>query len=388
MIPRLLEKKMLQLMTQFPVISLTGPRQSGKSTLVKHTFPDYRYVSFEDPDVYETALDDPRSFLARYDNHVIFDEVQRIPSMFSYLQGIIDERDTVGQYVLSGSQNFLLLKSIPQSLAGRVAVLHLLPFSLEELESGNLTPKTIDEALFAGGYPRLNTRGISPSDFFPSYISTYVDRDVREELGVRKIAEFNDFLELAALRVGEVLNMESLANDCNVSVDTAKSWLSILESSFIAFRLRPYSKNYGKRITKASKLYFYDTGLAAHLLGIESSEQLISSNHRGNLFENLVVMEIIKRYEALGKRPKLYYWRDSNRKEIDLIIEKGGKPYYLIEVKSSTTFRPEAFSTIDSIAPEMGVPCERRFVVYGGSDSFENRHGRVIGLRDLGELVE
>lgn len=188
--------------------------------------------------------------------------------------------------------------------------------------------------------------------------------------------------------MGEVLNTESLANDCGISVDTAKSWLSILGSSFIAFRLRPYFKNYGKRITKASELYFYDTGLAAHLLGIESTEQLILSNHRGNLFENLVVTEIIKRYEALEKRPRLYHWRDSNRKEIDLIIEKGGKPYYLIEIKSSATFRPEAFSTIDSIAPEMGVPCERRFVVYGGSDSFGNRHGRVIGFRNLGELVE
>lgn len=211
---------------------------------------------------------------------------------------------------------------------------------------------------------------------------------MREELGARKIAEFNFFLELAALRVGEVLNTESLANDCGISVDTAKSWLSILGSSFIAFRLRPYFKNYGKRITKASKLYFYDTGLAAHLLGIESTEQLILSNHRGNLFENLVVTEIIKRYEALEKRPRLHHWRDSNRKEIDLIIEKGGKPYYLIEIKSSATFRPEAFSTIDSIALEMGVPCERRFVVYGGSDSFGNRHGRVIGFRNLGELVE
>lgn len=235
---------------------------------------------------------------------------------------------------------------------------------------------------------KSTNRGIAPSDFFPSYISTYVDRDVREELGVRKIAEFNVFLELAALRVGEVLNTESLANDCGISVDTAKSWLSILGSSFIAFRLRPYFKNYGKRITKASKLYFYDTGLAAHLLGIESTEQLILSNHRGNVFENLVVTEIIKRYEALEKRPRLYHWRDSNRKEIDLIIEKGGKPYYLIEIKSSATFRPEAFSTIDSIALEMGVPCERRFVVYGGSDSFGNRHGRVIGFRNLGELVE
>lgn len=171
---------------------------------------------------------------------------------------------------------------------------------------------------------KSTNRGIAPSDFFPSYISTYVDRDVREELGVRKIAEFNVFLELAALRVGEVLNTESLANNCGISVDTAKSWLSILGSSFIAFRLRPYFKNYGKRITKASKLYFYDTGLAAHLLGIESTEQLILSNHRGNLFENLVVTEIIKRYEALEKRPRLHHWRDSNRKEINLIIEKAG----------------------------------------------------------------
>lgn len=235
---------------------------------------------------------------------------------------------------------------------------------------------------------KSTNRGIAPSDFFPSYISTYVDRDVREELGVRKIAEFNVFWNWRHFAWGRCL-IRKASQMIAVSLWTRqKVGCRFSDQVSSLFVFDHISKITEKRITKASKLYFYDTGLAAHLLGIESTEQLILSNHRGNLFENLVVTEIIKRYEALEKRPRLYHWRDSNRKEIDLIIEKGGKPYYLIEIKSSATFRPEAFSTIDSIAPEMGVPCERRFVVYGGSDSFGNRHGRVIGFRNLGELVE
>ncbi|NMN02411.1 ATP-binding protein [Bifidobacterium panos] len=387
MIPRAMADKLRDLAETFPAVTLTGPRQSGKSTLVKETFPQYRYVSLEDADVREAAREDPHSFLSRYDSRVIFDEAQRAPELFSYMQGVIDSSDELGQYVLSGSQNFLLLKSISQSLAGRVAVLHLLPLSYAELVAGEKTPATIDDFLFTGGYPQLNATKTAPADYFRSYVATYVDRDVREELGVRRVAQFNAFLTMCATRIGEVLNIEGLANDCDISVDTARSWLSILESSFIAFRLHPFHKNYGKRLIKAPKLYFYDTGLAANLLGVESAEELMLSRYRGSLYENAVVVEIAKQYEAIGREPKLFYWRDSNQKEIDLIIEKGGEPQYAIEVKSSATYRSSAFKTLEDIAPAMGLDPQRRFVVYGGDESFETKHGQVLGLADLNKLV-
>lgn len=388
MINRMLEAKLLSLAAQFPVVTVTGPRQSGKSTLVQHTFPGYRYVSLEDEDMRSIAHDDPRMFLERFDNHVIFDEVQRVPELFSYMQGVIDRMDTPGQYILSGSQNFLLLKSISQSLAGRVAILHLLPLAYSELEENEYRPASINEFLFNGGYPRLHVRHIAPSDFFPNYISTYIDRDVRLELGVRKIAAFNTFVSLCATRIGEVLNLESLANDCDINVDTARSWLSVLESSFIAFRLHPYHKNYDKRLIKAPKLYFYDTGLAANLLGIESVDQLIESRYRGSLFENAAVLEIIKHAQALGQEPRLFFWRDSNQKEVDFITERGGRPQYAIEVKSSSTYRPRAFENLEDIAPLMGVDEQHRFLVYAGEESFPTKHGKVLSFSDLGTLAQ
>ena len=230
-------------------------------------------------------------------------------------------------------------------------------------------------------------RCIEPEDFFPNYIRTYIDRDVRAELGVRKISSFNTFLTLCATRIGEVLNIESLADDCDISVDTARSWLSVLESSFIAFRLHPYHKNFGKRLIKAPKLYFYDTGLAANLLGIETVEQLADSQHRGNLYENAVAIEIVKRYQSLGKEPKLFFWRDSNKKEVDFIIEKGGKPLHAIEVKSSATYRPSAFENLEDLAPIMGMDTDHRFVVYGCAESFPTRHGTVLDFSSLGDLI-
>ena len=388
MIPRMLASKMAFLAASFPVVTLTGPRQSGKSTLVRSVFENYRYVSLEDSDMRSAAEDDPRSFLERFDSNVILDEVQRVPDLFSYMQGVVDRNEKPGQFILSGSQNFLLLRSISQSLAGRVAILHLLPLSYTELAEAGMVPSSMDTFLFRGGYPRLVVNDIDPADFFPNYVSTYLDRDIREELGVKKITEFNTFVTMCATRVGEVLNVSALANDCDVSVSTAREWLSILEASFIVFRLLPYQRNYGKRLVKAPKLYFYDTGLAANLLGIESAEQLFTSDVRGHLFENAVVLEVIKNYQAQGKVPKLFYWRDSNSNEIDLIIEKGGSPRYAVEVKSSATYRPTAFNVLERIAPILGIPRERRFLVYGGDESFATRHGNILGLSDVGRLVD
>ena len=387
MVPRALSSKLEEAARSFPVVTVTGPRQSGKSTLVQHVFPDYRYISLEDPDMREAASDDPRSFLARFNRKAIIDEAQRVPELFSYMQGVVDRADEPGQYIVSGSQNFLLLKNISQSLAGRARILHLLPLSYAELFEAGIASHAVDDFLFKGGYPRLVSRDINPTDFFPSYVQTYVDRDVREEMGVRKVSEFNTFITLCATRIGEVLNLDDLARDCGIGVDAARSWLSILEASFLVFRLAPYYRNYGKRLVKSPKLYFYDTGLAASLLGIESAEQLGGSNHRGALFENAVAIEVIKRYQALGTEPKLFYWRDSNKNEVDFIIEKGGTPRCAVEVKSSATFRPKAFGTLDSMAPEMGLDIDDRFVIYGGSESFDTKHGSVLGLADLGELV-
>lgn len=387
MIPRAMTKKMLSLAQQFPVVTVTGPRQSGKSTLVKEAFADYRYVSLEDRDVRDAAADDPRSFLKRFDSRVVIDEAQRVPDLFSYMQGVVDRQDEPGQYILSGSQNFLLLRTISQSLAGRVSVLHLLPLSYRELADAHEAPSTVDAFMFRGGYPRIYARHIDPNDFFPSYVDTYVDRDVRAELGVRKVSEFNTFLIMCATRVGEVLDLAGLARDCGIGIDTVRSWLSILEASFVVFRLHPYHANYGKRLIKSPKLYFYDTGLAAHLLGIESADQLASDERRGNLYENAVIVEILKQYQAIGREPRLFFWRDASKNEIDLIIEKGGRPWRAVEVKSSATYRPSYFSVLDKLGDSMELSPRDRYVVYGGLESFETRHGQVVGLADVGRLV-
>ncbi len=387
MIERALSEKLLAMAGSFPVVSLTGPRQSGKSTLVKAAFPEYRYASLEDPDTRAFAQEDPRSFLGHYDDRVIIDEAQRAPELFSYIQGIVDAQDMPGRYILSGSQNFLLMNSISQSLAGRTAVLHLLPLSYSELRAAGLAPASVDDCLFSGGYPRIYAHALSPADFFPSYIATYLERDVRGELGVRKIAEFSTFVTLCATRVGALLSLDGLARDCGISTDTARGWLSLLQESFVVFLLQPYYRNYGKRLVKSPKLYFYDTGLAANLLGIESSEELFANPVRGALYENCVVSELVKGYCAQGRAPRVFYWRDSAGNEADIVVEKGGRPVRIVEVKASATYKPAALSAIDKIGERMQVAAGGRFVVYGGDEAIETGRGSVIGLGEIDRLV-
>ena len=386
MLTRTLAQELALSANEMPVVTLTGPRQSGKSTLVKNCFPDYQYISMENPDVFAEFNDDPRFFLERYSQHVIFDEAQRTPQLFSYLQGIVDQRGTNGQFILTGSQNFLLMKTISQTLAGRVAVRYLLPLAYSEIDHTQAaTP--IAQWLFKGGYPRLYAGKIRTSRFYKDYFSTCVERDMRTELGLRKIADFDRFVRRCASLTGETFNAANFSQECGISRQTANEWMSILEASFIAFRLLPYYKNYGKQIAKTPKLYFYDTGLACNLMGMESAEQLHSSPMRGNIFENAVVAEIVKQYYMRGDTPRLFYWRDNKGLEIDFIIEKGGEPQYVIEAKASTTYDVHAWKNIDKIADQMGVDAEHRIVVYGGDEAFETRHGRVIGLPQLGELV-
>lgn len=386
MINRDLASKALEMAEKFPVVSITGPRQSGKSTLIKAIFSNYSYVNLEDEDVRAFALDDPRGFLAHIGNHAIIDEAQRVPSLFSYLQGVVDETGEPGQFIISGSQNFLLMEAIDQSLAGRVAILNLLPLSARELIRAGMFPRNVDDWVFAGGYPRIYDRRINPADYYPNYIQTYLERDVRGTDGVLKLTEFERMLSLCAARTSELLNVESLARDCGVSANTIKGWLSILEASFLVHRLTPYHRNLGKRVIKTPKLYIRDTGLACNLIGIESSDDLPLSPSKGALFESTVIEEIAKTYHAQGRRPKLSFWRDAAQREIDILIERGVTLTWAIEVKSSHTYSPKFFKHLDTVAEELDIPIDRRVVVYAGEETFETSHGLVCAFKDLSEL--
>ncbi|MBM6775608.1 ATP-binding protein [Olsenella profusa] len=387
MIERELRERVLGAATQYPAVSVTGPRQSGKTTLVRDAFPGYEYVSFENEDVRAQFEENPRDFLVRYRSHVIFDEAQRVPSLFSYLQEVIDESDEPGRFVLTGSQNFLLMKSVTQSLAGRVALFTLLPLSLFELSSAGLAPASPVEWLYAGGYPRLFDHGIDPADFFDNYVETYLTRDVRAELGVRSLSDFRRFLGLCALSCGELLNVSRLATDCGIAHETAKSWLSILEASHIVFMLQPHLGNARKRLTKRPKLYFYDTGLACALLGVGGADELLLSERRGPLFESAVVSELMKRSFARSRRVRLSYWRDANKNEIDLVIEKGLQPVGAVEIKSSATYNPRFFKTLAAHAGDLGLGPESCAVVYGGDYEMDTEAGRLVSYRNAGSLL-
>ena len=294
-------------------MTVTGPRQSGKSTLLKNLFPDYRYVSLENPDMRSFASDDPNGFIKTFNNHVIIDEAEREPSLFSYLQTHIDDVNESGMYLLAGSRNFHLMAAIDQSLAGRTAIMKLLPFSRHELHEAGELPETINEQIFKGFYPRIYDKDIAPTDYYPSYIATYAERDVRAMLNIGDLGRFTRFLRLCAGRIGQLLNKSNLANETGVTIPTVESWLSVLEASYILYRLEPNFNNYNKRIVKTPKLFFYDTGLACNLLGITSPEQLDTHFLRGGLFENMVINQFIKDSLNRGTTPDLTFWRDEYR---------------------------------------------------------------------------
>ncbi len=329
---------------KFPVIAVTGPRQAGKSTFTKIAFPKYRYVSLENPDNLLFAQTDPKGFLSVYDQYVILDEVQNTPELFSYLQQIVDDSGLSGQYILNGSQNFLLAEKITQSLAGRVYNMELLPFAYPEVRKFK-TPD-INTAIFEGGYPRLYDKKIAPEDYFPSYIQTYVERDVRTILNVQNLSLFQHFVQLCATHAGHLFNASTIARRLGISTKTVQSWLSILEASYIVFTLQPWYKNLNKRILKTPKLYFYDTGLLAYLLGIEYPDAITLSKHKDALFENYGILEILKSHYAQGKSRGFYYWRDSNGNEIDFLIEKGLN-VQCVEMKYSQTVKAEYLKSLN-----------------------------------------
>jgi len=382
-IKRELEGYLSYISTKYPVVTLTGPRQSGKSTLVRHVFPEKKYVSLEDPDTQLFARQDPRGFLNTYNNAVI-DEAQKVPEIFSYIQTLVDNTDTPGQFILTGSSNFLLFEKITQSLAGRTAVLQLLPFSIREIHSiKGFTD--YEDYLFTGFYPRIYKMDIHPGDFYPGYTKTYVERDVRTLRNIPDLIQFQLFVKLCAGRIGQLLNLSSLANDCGISHTTAKSWISVLEASFIIFLLRPHHKNFNKRLIKMPKLYFYDPGLAAYLLDIQSAEQVKTHYSKGALFELMIISEIMKRRLSQGQSAGVHFWRDKNGNEIDCLLESKGS-LLPIEIKSGRTVSSDYFKGTDYFLKLAGNLASKPYIVYGGTENQQRTTADVVSWNCLEEL--
>lgn len=371
-----------KIIKQFPILSLTGPRQSGKTTLLKNIFPKYQYFNLERIDYREMILSDPMGFLKTNGPGIIFDEAQNVPELFSYIQVISDERNTPGQYILSGSQSFLMNEHISQSLAGRAHISHLFPFDIRELPHSGLD---INKTIWNGFYPRLYDAGISPLDFYPSYLQTYIERDIRSLKAIENLNTFSRFLGLCAGRIGQVLNLSSLANDTGITVNTAKAWLSLLESSFIIFQLQPYHKNYSKRLIKSPKIYFYDTGIACSLLRLTSPDMIRTHYLYGSLFENLVISEIVKSHHHSGKRPSVYYWRESNGTEIDCIIEKGNNEIVALEIKGGETFNKDYLKNFKNFPQNNDKVHEK--LIYAGDRSFNISDVQLIGWNNFPEFL-
>lgn len=379
MIARTLASKLKA--SKLPVVILTGPRQSGKTTLVKAAFPDMPYVSLEEPDVRQIALTDPRGFLANLGSRAILDEVQHAPELLSYIQSIVDG-DREARFIFTGSSNLLLMEKVGQTLAGRSAVLHLLPFSLQELEQGGHPFEQYELPIFAGQYPRIYDQEIAPTDFYPAYIQTYVERDVRLIKNIADLNAFIQFTQLCAGRVGQLLNYASLANDAGISPNTAKAWISILETSYVVYRLRPYHRNFNKRLVKSSKLYFYDTGLACSLLGIRAPEQVSTHFLKGALFENLIINEFVKQALNQGERRYPYFWRDSQGREIDCLLTERDE-LTPVEIKAGRTMTSSYFGNLKYWQQLTGAPAGSGYVVYGGDTSLQIDAGSLLSWKHL-----
>lgn len=378
MIDRLIRVPIQELIGKYPVLTITGPRQGGKTTLIKNLFPNLPYISLETPDVRSQVMANPRELFVQHGHQLIIDEVQQVPSVLSYIQTIVDE-DKAANFILSGSHNLLMLESISQSLAGRTALFYLLPFSLSELDQPG---QSYESWIFKGFYPRIYDKGIPPARFYQDYLETYVQRDVRQIQNVGNLNLFTRFLGVCAAHIGQAINHSNVANSVGISVNTVKSWLSILETSYILYQLPPYYRNFNKRVTKSTKLYFYDTGLACALLRIKSEEALANYFQKGALFENLIISEICKHYFNKGERPPLYYWRDAKGHEIDLILDLGGK-LLPIEIKSGRTFSREFFKNLDWWRKVANIPLLESYVIYGGEQDWQLEQGMLLSWRNM-----
>lgn len=375
MIVRDAETILKKLAAQFKAIALTGPRQSGKSTLARTTFPEKKYVSLENPDIRGAALEDTRGFLSNLRDGAIIDEAQRVPELFSYLQQVLDESSERGRFILTGSNNFLMLENISQTLAGRIGYLELLPFGYNEIQKIPNQDLNLNQIMFSGGYPAITFDRVDPEFWFPSYIRTYVERDVRQIKNITNLNLFQKLLYLCAGRIGQQLNLNNLAIECGVDHKTIGAWMGILQASYVIHLLPPFYNNFSKRIIKSPKLYFYDTGLACALLGINGSAQLTTHSSRGALFENYVLNELIKNRFNKGLRSNLFYWRDVSGHEIDVVIDHGSSAY-AVELKSGMTVVPDFFKGL--LFWQELTKYNKAYIIYGGEDTQTRSNGIEI----------
>jgi predicted AAA+ superfamily ATPase len=387
MIPRIAEKTLRRYAKGFPVICITGPRQSGKTTLAKLAFPRKKYLSLEDPDIALLARSDPRGFLEAWPNGLVLDEAQYVPELFKYIKTMVDKNPKPGMYIITGSQQFNLMEKVTESLAGRAAFLTLLPFSVAELESAELCGEEPFEIMLKGLYPPLYDRDISAGDFYSAYITSYVERDIRQLVNVKELSTFQKFIKFCAARTGGILNLSSLAADCGITHNTAGAWLSALEISGIIFLLRPYFNNFGKRLIKSPKLYFTDPGLACRLLGIQTTEQLFLNPLRGGLFESFIIAELVKNRLNQGHNPGIWFWRDNTGMEIDCLIEENNK-LLAIEIKSGKTFSEDMTDGLQHWGRiSDGSAGKREFaLVYAGSQKSNYKEIKLIPWKDIADL--
>lgn len=385
MIDRIIEPVLKDLAAKYPVVTLTGPRQSGKTTLCRKVFPDSPYANLESPDTREFAATDPRGFLAAYPSGVIIDEIQRVPDLVSYIQGIVDERKVPGQFILTGSRQFEVMDAVNQSLAGRTALLKLLPFSIAEIR-GTTLPDSTDLLLLTGFYPRIHDQGLNPTQALGDYYETYVERDVRQLASIHDLGLFQKFVRLCAGRIGQILNLQSLANDAGISHTTARAWITLLEASYILFLLKPWYRNLSKRLIKSPKIYFYDVGLAAWLLGMQSERHVSRDPLRGSLFENLAVTETLKYRFNRGRKNAVTFYRDSRGNEVDMILESG-RDVFPVEVKAGATISADFFKGLTHFSRLMeGLPFGGG-LLYGGRETRQQGPFRVYPFTSVDELL-
>ena len=380
-IPRLLAHESKLCAQEYPVVALLGPRQSGKTTLAQQAFPDKQYISMEDLDHRTFALEDPRGLLETYSGAII-DEVQRVPELLSYIQSKVDRERKKGQFILTGSNQFLLEEKLAQSLAGRVSLLRLLPLSMQELKDCNKLG-TLNQLIFKGLYPQLHREKIREKRWFDNYIDTYINKDIRLIKNIENLGQFSTFIKMLAARVGQLLNLQSLSNDCGISQNTVKSWISLLESSFIIKRLPPYHNNFNKRLTKSPKIFFYDTGLLCHLLSIRTLDEISTHALKGAIFENFIFIEMEKYFFNKGEKPNIYFWRDHHGREIDFLMDD--KELKMVEVKSAQTITQDFFKNIKNLKKTMGTPTPS-YLIYTGVERQIRNETRVLPWQDMSEV--
>lgn len=384
MFKRSLEEKILEVSRQFPVVALFGPRQSGKTTLARSLFPSYRYVNLEAFEEREFAMTDPRGFLIRFQEEqgVILDEIQKTPKLLSYIQLEVDQNQPLGRFIITGSQNILLNHQVNQTLAGRVALMTLLPLSIQEMRQAQILPSTAVQAIFRGSYPRVYAQSADPVIFAESYMRTYVERDVRDIQQITSLLKFQKFMRLCAARIGQLLDLTNLSKEAGISLPTVKAWLSILEASYIIFLLQPHHANFSKRVVKMPKLYFYDTSLACHLLRLTNADDVYDHYLRGGLFESMILSDYLKKRFHHGLPPNVYFWRDKIGNEVDCILEEGSR-LTPIEIKSSATIQSEMFEGLNKWCNWAGVDPSLAQVVYAGEENQTRKQGQIVSWKVL-----